>query len=112
MGSIHGFRCRTCGTEIVASPTLGDPLGRIHSASPVLCCGRPLASVDCDQIPATMLSVRRFAGCPLCGYRVRLIVQRSSSLTCTICFGPLVVLLEKDPKAASPLAPQPVGDLV
>ncbi len=112
MGSIQGFRCMTCQTEILASPGLGDPWGDSGSTPPVLCCGKRLTPVDCDQILPTMLSVRRFAWCPLCNQRVRLIVQRSSSLTCTICYGPLMVLLEKDLKAAAPLSPQPVGDPV
>jgi hypothetical protein len=71
----------------------------------VLCCGKPLAPVDCDQILPTMLSLRRFAWCPSCGHRVRLIVQPFGSITCMICHGHLVVLVEVDPTLPRVLQP-------
>jgi hypothetical protein len=107
MGSIQGFRCRDCRTEILASPALTDLRGHRAWTPPVLCCGKPLVPVDSDQILPTMLAVRRFAWCPLCGHRVRLIVQPLTSITCMICRGPLVVLTEKDVQRPSP-PPQPL----
>jgi hypothetical protein len=106
MGSIQGFKCRDCRTEILASPTLRDLRGHPGWTPPVLCCGKPLAPVDCDQILSTMLTIRRFAWCPLCRHRVRLIVQPFGVLTCMICQGPLVVLV--DLNRTSPPVLQPV----
>jgi hypothetical protein len=71
----------------------------------VLCCGKPLAPVDCDQILPTMLAIRRFAWCPLCGHRVRLVVQPLGFITCMVCRRPLVVV--DDLNRTSPRVLQP-----
>jgi hypothetical protein len=107
MSSVQGYRCRECRTEIVASPAQTDPRGRTEWRPPVLCCGQPLVPVDSDQILPTMLSLRRFAWCPPCGQRVRLIVQPLGAMTCMRCGGSLIVVIEKDAKQASQAAPQP-----
>ncbi|MFB3818625.1 MAG: hypothetical protein ACE147_13265 [Candidatus Methylomirabilales bacterium] len=107
MSSVQGYRCRECRTEIVASPSPTDPRGGAGWLPPVLCCGRPLVPVDSDQILPTMLSLRRFAWCPPCGHRVRLIVQPPGAMTCMVCRGSLIVVIEKDGKSPSRPAPQP-----
>jgi len=85
VGSIHGFRCRECRTEVLASPALSDLREHRAWTPPVLCCGRALQPLDCDQIPPTMLALRRFAACPTCRQRVRLIVHPAGPLICMIC---------------------------
>jgi hypothetical protein len=55
-----------------------------------------------------MLSLRRFAWCPPCGHRVRLIVQPPGAMTCMLCGGSLIVVIEKDVKSPCGPAPLPV----
>jgi len=57
--------------------------------------------VDPDQILPTMLTLRRFAWCPLCGHRARLIVQPLGLLTCRTCSGSLVIVVERDAREAA-----------
>ncbi len=109
MGSIQGFRCRECRTEILASPALADLRGHKGWTPPVLCCGRPLVPISCDQILPTMLAVRRFVCCPSCGQRARLIVQPSGPLTCMICHAALVLVTEKDGNVSSTSAQPALG---
>jgi hypothetical protein len=102
MSSVQGYRCRECRTEIVASPSAAQLGGRIEWTPPVLCCGQPLLPVDSDQILPTMLTLRRFAWCPPCGHRVRLIVQPLGAMTCMVCGGSLIVVVEKDVNRPAP----------
>jgi hypothetical protein len=107
MGSIQGFRCRSCRTEILASPALADLRGHKAWTPPVFCCGRSLVPVEVDQILPTMLALRRFAWCPPCGQRLRLIVQPSGTLICMVCHARLVVVVERDVRSPSP-SDQPI----
>ena len=89
MGSIQEFRCRVCRAEILATAELGSFAGWTGGAPPVLCCGRPL---EPDQILAGLLTGRRVACCPRCGYKVRVIIHPAGPLVCMVCQTDFVIV--------------------
>lgn len=92
MASIRGFRCGLCRAEVLASREPASLMGRTDWTPPVLCCGQPLRSLEPDQVLSTMLTRRRVARCPRCGYKVRLVVHPAGSLVCMPCQMEFVVI--------------------
>jgi DNA-directed RNA polymerase subunit RPC12/RpoP len=85
MGSIRGFRCEQCRTELLAAP---DPARREHREEwvpRISCCGQPLKRLPPDQLASADLLPRRAARCPRCGYEVGLVVRPAGSLVCMVC---------------------------
>ncbi len=85
MASVQGFRCGQCRGELLVAKEPVDRVGRRGWAPPVLCCGQSLRALEPDQSMIGVMGRRRIAGCPRCGYRVRLIVHPAGPLVCMLC---------------------------
>jgi len=84
MSSIRGFRCERCQAEVLATSTRAG-VGRPDWTPLVLCCGRPLRSLEIGQVLSARLPRRRGARCARCGYEVCVIVHPVRALVCAIC---------------------------
>ena len=110
MGSIRGFRCGLCRAEVLATAEPAGLIGRTEWTPPVLCCGQPLRALEPDQVLSTLLTHRRVARCPRCGYKVRLIVHPAGSLVCMLCQTDFVIIggnPDRDDEAVAAIAPVP-----
>jgi hypothetical protein len=98
MGSLQGFRCRQCRTELLARPPdrTGNP-GAEGWAPPLLCCGLLLRPFPTDQVVSARLRRPRRACCPVCGYSVQIVVHPDGPLVCAACRRELVLPIEKNP---------------
>jgi DNA-directed RNA polymerase subunit RPC12/RpoP len=92
MGSVRGFRCDRCHAEILATRGAGVFVGGTEWSAPVLCCGQPLKALEPDQVSSGILTARRAARCPRCGYKVHLVVHPAGPLVCMQCQVELVIV--------------------